>query len=267
MEKLLGKNYKWLYLLKFRFRARTISSFDNSLFAFGQFLVLVGTLITWWLANNKIIDLGLQQKWNYFVIGELFFSIIYNFAEFDAFDILEGKHVSTMLWPQNYFVLKFFDTYGQSLFQNSIKSVILLILISIMGITQNLISCNFLNLLGFVFLIPLGLILLYLMEIIVSFSAFFMPQVNGPILNFTFLLSFLMGRIFPLDLLVPNFWVNLFNPPSYLFYHPMQIYLGKYTFEQTIWCFAGGIFWCFALYFLARLVFRLGLKRNESVGL
>jgi ABC-type uncharacterized transport system permease subunit len=47
----------------------------------------------------------------------------------------------------------------------------------------------------------------------------------------------------------------------------MQIYLGKYDFNQTLMVFAGGIAWCIVLYFLAKWVFKMGLKRNEAVGL
>jgi len=47
----------------------------------------------------------------------------------------------------------------------------------------------------------------------------------------------------------------------------MQIYLGKYDTFQTVLVFGGGIFWCVLLYFLAKFVFKMGLKKNESVGL
>ncbi|MFM7853798.1 MAG: ABC-2 family transporter protein [Flammeovirgaceae bacterium] len=54
---------------------------------------------------------------------------------------------------------------------------------------------------------------------------------------------------------------------AFFAYYPAQIYLGKYDTDQTVLVFLGGIAWCGILYFLAKLVFRLGLKRNESVGL
>jgi ABC-type uncharacterized transport system permease subunit len=47
----------------------------------------------------------------------------------------------------------------------------------------------------------------------------------------------------------------------------MQIYLGKYNFQETLAVFLGGIIWFLVLYFLAKLVFKMGLKKNEAVGL
>ena len=230
-------------------------------------LILLGTLTTWWLANNKIIDLDLQQKWTYFIVGELFFNLIFNFGEFEALGILKGHHVIDLLRPQNYLTLKFFDIYGQSLLQNLIKGFVLAALLIIMIISGNITYFNLTNFLSFLSLIPIALTLLFLINTIVSFSAFFVSQVDGIILNFAFLQGLLMGRIFPLNLLIPNFWFNLCNPFAYLFYHPMQIYLGKYNANETFLVFLGGLFWCMILYFLAKLVFQIGLKRNESVGL
>lgn len=36
VQKLLGKNYKWWYFLKYKFNSRTTSVFDNALFVVGQ---------------------------------------------------------------------------------------------------------------------------------------------------------------------------------------------------------------------------------------
>jgi ABC-type uncharacterized transport system permease subunit len=47
----------------------------------------------------------------------------------------------------------------------------------------------------------------------------------------------------------------------------MQIYLGKYSNLEIFYTFLGGLVWCIMLYFLAKLVFKMGLKKNESVGL
>jgi ABC-type uncharacterized transport system permease subunit len=47
----------------------------------------------------------------------------------------------------------------------------------------------------------------------------------------------------------------------------MQIYLGKYSMTEIIYTFFGGIAWCFVLWILARVIFKLGLKKNEAVGL
>ena len=116
-------------------------------------------------------------------------------------------------------------------------------------------------------MVPISLFLLFLLEISVSFSAFWLTRINGIILNFGFLLAIFSGRNFPLNLLIESFSWNLFNPFAFTFYHPMQIYLGKYSQIEIIQTFVGGIIWCLVLFILARIVFKMGLKRNEAVGL
>jgi ABC-2 type transport system permease protein len=229
-------------------------------------LILLGTLTTWWLANNKIIDPALQQKWIYFVVGELFLSTFFTFAEYLGFDFTLGRHIPDLLRPQNYIKMELFNSYGEASVQNLIKTTILLI-IFLVFIGLKIIDFNLQAFLLMFLCWPFALLILYLSGLIVGCSGFFLPRVHGVVMNYTFLLGLLMGRIFPLNLLIPNFWFNLGNPFAYLFYHPMQIYLGKYTNLEIFYVFLGGIFWCIILYFLAKLVFKMGLKKNESVGL
>ena len=59
----------------------------------------------------------------------------------------------------------------------------------------------------------------------------------------------------------------IWTPFTYLLHHPMQIYLGKYSALETLYVFGGGIVWCVILYYLVKWVFKMGLKRNEAIGL
>jgi len=267
VQKLLGKNYKWWYFLKYKFNGRTTSVFDNSLFVVGQALILLTSILIWYLANNKVIDQGLQIKWTYFVIGELYLNLIFNFAEYEGFDFLRGGATSDLLKPQDFFTLKFFSTFGEAILQNLIKSIVLVVILVSLIFTNNISYFNLNHFLICLMLLLISAFLLYFFGITVAFSAFFLKQINGVVLNYGFVLNLLMGRLFPLDLLISNIWINLANPFSYIFYHPMQIYLGKYSPVETLLVFAGGLTWCVVLYFLAKFVFKMGLKRNESVGL
>jgi ABC-type uncharacterized transport system permease subunit len=47
----------------------------------------------------------------------------------------------------------------------------------------------------------------------------------------------------------------------------MQIYLGKYTASEIWLVIFGSVVWSFILFILARWVFKIGLKKNEAVGL
>ena len=107
----------------------------------------------------------------------------------------------------------------------------------------------------------------YFFNIILGYLAFWFMEVEGFVQSYAAVSIFLAGNVVPLNIIpfVGNYLI--LTPFAFTFYHPMQIYLGKYNTNQTILVFLGGITWFIILYFLAKLVFKMGLKRNESVGL
>ncbi len=265
VEKILGRNYKWWYAMMHEFKSRTASLFDNAFFVFGNLLIVLGTMVTWWLANNKVIDVDLEQKWVYFLVGELFLSLSYTFSEYIGFDIIAGRHVRHLLRPASFIKTMLFVSYGESLAQNLIKSSILSIIFLIF-ISLGIATFSFPSLIALI-LLPFSLFIIFISGFITACSGFYLPRMHGVAMNYTFLSALLMGRVFPLNLIYENFIFYLFNPFAFTFYHPMQIYLGNYNTNQTILVFLGGLAWCIILYFLAKFVFKAGLNRNESVWL
>ncbi len=267
LETILGKYYKYWYLILFRFKGRTVSVFDNVQFVIGQILVLLSSLTVWWLANNKVIDASLQEKWTYFVLGELFFNIIFTFSEYGGYQILRGDFTGKLLHPVNFIRTQFFFWYGESTLQNLVKGLVLLAILAVMIAAGQITFFEPLYFLLYLGLIPFGVLILYLAGMMVAFSAFFLRQINGVTNNYLFVITIAMGRTFPLDLLIPNLYVHFLNPFAYLFYHPMQIYLGNYSNILTGLTYLGGLVWTIVFNFLAEYVLKLGLKKNESVGL
>ena len=104
------------------------------------------------------------------------------------------------------------------------------------------------------------------LQIISSSIAFWTPEFQGVVATSELIAKLLSGALVPIYLL-GNFSFIKYLPLSFGFYHPMQIYLGKYSQVEILVTFAGGLAWCLALWILARLVFKAGLKRNEAVGL
>jgi ABC-2 type transport system permease protein len=101
---------------------------------------------------------------------------------------------------------------------------------------------------------------------LIGFSAFWLTAFFGSASFFDNLKLVLSGKFFPLNTLT-LFKFSFFLPFAFTFYHPMQIYLGKYTNLEIFYVFVGGVIWSIILYFLAKRVFKLGLKKNEAVGL
>ena len=267
IEKLLGRNYKWWYYLIYRIKQRTTYQINNSLFALGQILILIGTIITWLLASNsELKDPEFQLRLTYFIVGTFFINFIASWPSFFGYEIKNGHHVKYLLYPQSTIKSIWASYFGVALFQNFI---VCLILLASFPIWRNFTYFSLsLESLVFLFLIlPFSHLILFFLEFLVGLTAFWTTEIDGLVLNFGFLSKLLAGQLFPLNLLISNIFLNLINPFAYLFFHPMQIYLGNYNLNQILLVFAGGIAWCIVLYFLAKLVFKMGLKRNESVGL
>jgi ABC-type uncharacterized transport system permease subunit len=169
-----------------------------------------------------------------------------------------------LMRPSSVFLYFSFSSLGSDLFYAFWNILFLLIL----GIffKSYLTLTLFTSLLFFVLLMILARCLGYFYQMIVGSVTFWTTDAGGIIRTAGFITVFCSGSLFPLDLISETKFLQ-FLPFAFTFYHPMQIYLGKYDNFQTFWVFLGGVSWCVFLYFLAKLVFKMGLKRNESVGL
>jgi ABC-type uncharacterized transport system permease subunit len=61
--------------------------------------------------------------------------------------------------------------------------------------------------------------------------------------------------------------LGLLNPFGFMFFQPMQILLGKYDLNQILLTLLTSVIWAFVLILIANKVLKIGLKKNESVGL
>ena len=132
--------------------------------------------------------------------------------------------------------------------------------------TEILFSWRLLILLAF---IPITFSINHFFGIIIGSLAFFFNDSRefssfaGAYLIFRNTMS---GLILPLDK-TPAAGFFVLTPYAWVLHHQVQIYLGKYSTVQSLLVFVGGLVWCIILYFLAKIILKIGLKRNESVGL
>jgi ABC-type uncharacterized transport system permease subunit len=82
-----------------------------------------------------------------------------------------------------------------------------------------------------------------------SFLSFWTTESSG--INFATItgIKILAGSTIPFSYFPLNFQWLQYNPFAWCFYHPMQIYLGKYSNLEIFYVFLGGIFWCIILYY------------------
>ena len=264
LEKLLGGNYKWWYILQFSFKAGTLYRGSTLIYMIGRIAVLSLTIFIWWLnidSGSRLIDF--PTVFTYYVIGSMFSwnnGLNWNIAQ----SIKNGSLSSRLLLPQSVFKVAFLKDFGWWLYSNLFETG-LLALMAILG-KQYIILSSPANIMVYLLLFCISYLFLSLFGIIIGSIAFFMTEVNGVVGLQDDIRFFLSGKAIPLNL-SPFLTPLTFLPFALTFHHPMQIYLGKYTQLQTLYVFLGGLAWCLVLYVLAKLVFKLGLKRYESVGL
>ena len=266
IQKLLGRNYKWWYTSTQGFKSNTTYRYNSVSWLLSSFVSIAGTLVVWYISffqNGSLNVIGFKEIFTYLIIGEacIFSSAIqYDIGE----DILKGDLTTKILLPTDYLLRYFFYQFGYQLFENLSKAFLYLII----GLVFNkyLISTSISNIMFFAFICIIAYFINVLIGIIIGATAFWLTAFFGSAALFDNLKMVLGGRLFPLNklqILLPL----VYTPFAFTFYHPMQIYLGKYSPLETFCVFLGGIAWCIVLYFLAKWVFKMGLKRNEAIGL
>jgi ABC-type uncharacterized transport system permease subunit len=256
MQKLLGRNYKWWFLVLYNFRlslAHSLSAFFIILRDFTPLLISL-TIYSSFSKSREYIE--------YFVVGNFLYKLYTLFGDIAwevRSDIFYGGLSNKLLYPSSYILSQIFACIGGNFYTVLINLVLLVLIMIGNGIVGHF---------SLVFLIwvVVGCMIYFMIDFLVGTMTFWIQSTNTMIEMKSAIVPFLAGGLVLLDTNnITKSFVAL--PFAFLVHHPMQIYLGKYDFNQTVLVFAGGIVWCVVLYFLAKWVFAMGLKRNEAVGL
>jgi ABC-2 type transport system permease protein len=259
LQKLLGKNYKWLYVITYYFKANTYYLWNEIFYSLNKTFVLLTTLVVF-----TFLDKTTPEILTYLLVGAIFLAATDpSVSWFLGTNIKNGQITRFLILPGDFLNFVIFIGIGNT-FYFFISYIISLLPILLFFSSSLIFSWNVLWLFLFY---PICIGIRLFIETLTGLLAFWTTEFSGmAALNAT-ILFFFCGASFPLNFISNKLPILEYTPYSILFYHPMQIYLGKYNTIQTIGVFVGGLAWCLVLYFLAKLVFKLGLKRNESVGL
>lgn len=125
--------------------------------------------------------------------------------------------------------------------------------------------------LGFLLLaltaILLGGILHFFLFYIFSIIAFWMDQTWGPRFVIRVIMIVATGSLIPLSFF-PDVWQKIFNvlPFKFMVFIPLQIYLGKISFDNIFWELLTVIIWILVLFKISSWVWQAGLKRYSAYG-
>jgi len=259
LEKILGKYYKWWYIIVYNFKLSIVYRTAAIFIIFRDLSPLAISLTIYgsFLSSTDYLE--------YFLLGNLFFKSINLFGEigWEIRDkIAYGSLAKNLIIPSGWLKYEFFAVIGGNFYPTLINTFIFIGLIFLSDAKLDLSFTLFFLLIFFVF----ACVIYFCIDLLLGAISFWIVESNILLETKNILAPFLAGA---LAFLSTNSITQTFTflPWSYMLHHPMQIYLGNYNLQQTFLVFLGGILWCFVLYFLAKWVFKMGLKRNESVGL
>jgi len=264
LEKVLGRRYKWWFIVTYYFKQQTHYRSNSAFYSIDFFLSQFLIIFIWFLnsGEGRLVETSFILSYLWF--GNLYRALTITWIENDmSADIKEGKISKYLLYPTDYFWSSLFQFFGKGVLANgfilSVPSFFILFLFH-----QHIHFPHFSNLIFLSFFLFITFFIKHCIAFLIGSIVFWSTEYGGILKLWDGVYTFFSGIAIPLYLLHK---ATFYNPLAFTFYHPSMIFGDQYTSNQILLVFLGGILWCFVLYFLAKWVFKMGLKRNESVGL
>jgi viologen exporter family transport system permease protein len=120
---------------------------------------------------------------------------------------------------------------------------------------------------GYLVSLALAFIVGFFFEACIGMIGFWFLEVTSLLYVVNILNFFISGQMFPLDLLSP-FWAGLLKalPFQYLAYFPATVFLGKVQGRDLAHGLLAEAAWAVFFIVLARVLYRLGLRRYSAFG-
>ncbi len=263
---------KYLAAIKIEWHREMTYRADFLGFRIGNVFEILVQVVIWTAIFQKTSTVGgynYRDMLTYIILGWIIYTLAgnYGFENVIARHIQRGELSNFVTKPVNYtnFIIAlsvgrasiaFFSVFVVSIF-------LFLVFGHLLFISQNIFSW----LIVFLMIIVSYFIKLFL-AIITGFIAFWTVDISGVYYSINMLYKFLSGSYFPLNIL-PAVFVRsaLVLPFAYTFYFPVQVLLGKVTILQGFLGLAFEILWLIILYLVITVIWKMGLRRYESLGI
>lgn len=233
-------------------------------------VLLLSVYFLWYsvLPSNSTLFGYTQSTMLTYILGtSILYAIISATRTYEvAEEIDRGNLTNDLLRPVNYFLYKFAREIGDKAMNVSFSLIELIILFFLLK-PPFFIQTDPLSLFFFVISTLLAVLVLFFINLVISFVGFWSPEYWAPRFIFWIIFAFFAGSYFPLDIL-PKTIYNFFHalPFYYLLYFPLKIYLGKASIIEVYQGIAITLFWLIAFYLLALIIWRKGLKTYTAAG-
>jgi ABC-type uncharacterized transport system permease subunit len=253
---------KYSYITQFEWMRSGASPFGDLVFQ-TQIFVSNSVIVYVWSLNSAEIVV--------YLLGGRVISFLGNNHWYNRIgsDVITGKISNNLLMPTKLFLNYFFQSLGGRLFRN-ILSTFTIILVVLM-FNSLVTPIPFVDLNPWAFgLVPLVFAINFTHGIIISSLAFMLKDKRdfGVLAESIMqIINILSGAMIPFAALPFASNILPWLPTSLLFHHPTQVLLNNYNSTQILLVFAASLSCVIIATAISLLIFRLGLKKNESVGL
>jgi len=263
---------KYLAVIKAELQRQITYRVNQFTFRIGNvFEILVQILIWTAIFQNVQVIRGYNYKemMTYILIGWLLSMLMqnYGFENIISGHIEEGKLSNFISKPINYIKYLITLSIGRCSFTVAVAfgmNVVLLFLFR----HYFILSKDPLMWAVLVAMVLAGYFINLFISILVGFTSFWTVDNHGIFYSINTLAKFLSGNYFPINILPAAFLnFSLALPFVYTFYFPAQLYLGKISIRQGLVGLGVEIAWLAFLYLVINWVWKLGLKKFESVGI
>jgi len=204
---------------------------------------------------------------SYVLVSSVFIALSRNWAsENVGREIKDGLLNQYLVKPVSYVQFVMWNTVGRTM----LATLMALVVIVVLGFVyrEELYVPDFPHLILSVMIVAVAFVMNILLSIAIGLVAFWITSVEGFSAAYYNVRGLLAGGMFPLNILSPGFLFAMnVLPFSYTGFVPTQVFLGKMTVVESLAALAVVSAWTVALVVIVGVVWRLGIKRYEAVGI
>ncbi len=251
---------------QFTYRANILA------FVLGNFVNLISLVVVWYAAYRSVESVGgysFREMMTYVVVGWviLFMTNNYGFESIVSRDILLGTMSNFLTKPISYLRYTFARSIGRVMvaFMVVILQSVAYILLFHGFLVFRL---DFFGSIVFCLMLAMSFVIKIFFAILVGLIAFWTIDVSGVQTAANVIIRFFSGAYFPVNLLPAAFVnVSLALPFVYTHYVPTQFFIGKIDLRGALYGVLVQFIWLIILYIIVKYIWKIGLKKYESVGI
>lgn len=179
-------------------------------------------------------------------------------------NVREGQVAMDLLKPLNLQTIYFGQGLGRTMFRLAFATIPLLLLFNWFAELQ---APRLAMLAPFVLAVFLGYLINFQLDYLIGLTAFFLEYNNGVRMGVRMVMNLAGGMVIPLDYLPPNIAAVFHKlPTQFMFFQPMQIYLGRRDVGEAWLLVLSALAWVLGILLVAQLVQRRGMRQLSISG-